>query len=33
LATVARLEDVLEADAWARDRTHRALARRVRARV
>ncbi|PYQ52545.1 MAG: 1-deoxy-D-xylulose-5-phosphate reductoisomerase [Acidobacteria bacterium] len=32
-ATVARLEDVLEADAWARDRAHRALARRVRARV
>ncbi len=32
-ATVGRLEDVLEADAWARDRTHRALARRARARV
>src|SRR5262249_40053540 len=31
--TVARLEDVLEADTWARDRTRRALERRSRARV
>jgi 1-deoxy-D-xylulose-5-phosphate reductoisomerase len=30
---VGRLEDVLEADTWARDRTRRALARRGRARV
>jgi 1-deoxy-D-xylulose-5-phosphate reductoisomerase len=32
-STVARLEDVLEADAWARDRTRLALARRGRARA
>ena len=32
-STVARLEDVLEADTWARDRTRRALARHARAGV
>jgi 1-deoxy-D-xylulose-5-phosphate reductoisomerase len=32
-ADVGRLEDVLEADAWARDRARHALARRGRARV
>jgi 1-deoxy-D-xylulose 5-phosphate reductoisomerase len=32
-SAVGRLEDVLEADTWARDRTRRALARHGRARV